>query len=98
MTLGYAPAAGARGSDQRFATNPARLCAPLYDLKTNGGWQLGGGPGHRSWDPPPVPPSAGAIKGGPRVAVAKAKARAEAKTRAKAKGMAKVKRNRPQRD
>jgi hypothetical protein len=68
--------------------NLARLCAACHDLKTNGGWKLGGGPGHWSWDPPPDPPSAGAIKRRRKVATARAKGRREA---------AKAVRNQPRR-
>jgi hypothetical protein len=61
--------------------NLARLCARCHDLKTHGGWILGGEPGKRTWDPPPDPPSAGVIDRRRKVAAAKAQGkRSSAKT------------------
>jgi hypothetical protein len=56
--------------------NLARLCAPHHDMKTNGGWMLGGGPGRWTWDPPLKPPSKGRLDRERKVASEKAKARA----------------------
>ncbi len=53
--------------------NLARLCGPHHDMKTHGGWRLGGGPGHWTWEPPEHPPSAGYIARARRLAAAKAK-------------------------
>jgi hypothetical protein len=55
--------------------NLARLCPACHNLKTNGGWKLGGGPGHWTWDPPAKPPSAGRINRQRKLTVAKAKAK-----------------------
>lgn len=57
--------------------NLARLCAPHHDMKTNGGWTLGGGPGRWTWDPPLKPPSKGRLDRERKVASEKAKARAK---------------------
>jgi hypothetical protein len=53
--------------------NLARLCAAHHDMKTNGGWKLGGGPGRWTWNPPPKPPSAGRISRNRRLTAAKAR-------------------------
>jgi len=56
--------------------NLARLCGPHHDMKTNGGWKLGGGLGRWTWDPPLKPPSKGRLDRERKVASEKAKARA----------------------
>jgi hypothetical protein len=62
--------------------NLARLCPACHNLKTNGGWKLGGGPGHWTWDPPAKPPSAGRINRQRKLSVAKAKAKRDKPLRA----------------
>jgi hypothetical protein len=62
--------------------NLARLCPACHNLKTNGGWKLGGGPGHWTWDPPAKPPSAGRINRQRKLTVAKAKAKRDKPLRA----------------
>jgi hypothetical protein len=62
--------------------NLARLCPACHNLKTNGGWKLGGGPGHWTWDPPAKPPSAGRINRQPKLTVARAKAKRDKPLRA----------------
>jgi hypothetical protein len=56
-------------------SNLARLCPECHNLKTNGGWKLGGGPGHWTWDPAPHPPNAHRIKRNRKLAAARAKAK-----------------------
>jgi hypothetical protein len=62
--------------------NLARLCPACHNLKTNGGWKLGGGPGHWTWDPPARPPSAGRINRQRKLTVARAKAKRDKPLRA----------------
>jgi hypothetical protein len=62
--------------------NLARLCPACHNLKTNGGWKLGGGPGHWTWDPPAKPPSAGRINRRRKLTVARAKAKRDKPLRA----------------
>jgi hypothetical protein len=62
--------------------NLARLCPACHNLKTNGGWKLGGGPGHWTWDPPAKPPSAGRINRQRKLTVARAKAKRDKPLRA----------------
>jgi hypothetical protein len=62
--------------------NLARLCPACHNLKTNGGWKLGGGPGHWTWDPPNKPPSAGRINRQRKLTVARAKAKRDKPLRA----------------
>jgi hypothetical protein len=62
--------------------NLARLCPGCHNLKTNGGWKLGGGPGHWTWDPPTKPPSAGRINRQRKLTVAKARAKRDKPLRA----------------
>jgi hypothetical protein len=53
--------------------NLARLCPSHHDMKTHGGWNLEGGPGHWQWVSPANPPTAGTIVRTRKLAMAKAK-------------------------
>jgi hypothetical protein len=70
--------------------NLARLCPRHHHMKTVGGWILRRGPDSWTLDPPPDPPSDGALGRARRLAAAKAKAKAKATTEAKAKTEAKA--------
>jgi hypothetical protein len=75
--------------------NLARLCPRHHHMKTVGGWILHRGPDSWTLDPPPDPPSDGALGRARRLAAAKAKAKAKATAEAGITSRSKSSRNQP---